>query len=75
MTREDKYKAKNFIDTVVYRLGDQVGAWFGTGAGMLAVPVAVVWVVNALWLGRRQDVLAAAPESMPTCAASEPVPG
>ncbi len=25
--REDKYKAKSFIDTVVYRLGDQVGAW------------------------------------------------
>ena len=23
--REDKYKAKNFIDTVVYRVGDQVG--------------------------------------------------
>ncbi len=24
---EDRYKAKAFIDTVVYRLGDQVGAW------------------------------------------------
>jgi AAA family ATP:ADP antiporter len=76
VTREDKYKAKNFIDTVVYRVGDQVGAWFGVGAGVLAVPVAVVWVLNALWLGRRQDVLAAAPEPMMTGApASEPVPG
>ncbi len=27
LSREDKYKAKSFIDTVVYRLGDQVGAW------------------------------------------------
>jgi hypothetical protein len=24
--REDKYKAKSFIDTVIYRGGDQVGA-------------------------------------------------
>jgi len=27
VSREDKYKAKNFIDTVVYRTGDQIGAW------------------------------------------------
>ena len=26
LSREDRYKAKSFIDTVVYRLGDQVGA-------------------------------------------------
>ena len=25
--REDRYKAKSFIDTVVYRAGDQLGAW------------------------------------------------
>ena len=25
--REDRYKAKSFIDTVVYRAGDQIGAW------------------------------------------------
>jgi AAA family ATP:ADP antiporter len=25
--REDRYKTKGFIDTFVYRLGDQVGAW------------------------------------------------
>jgi hypothetical protein len=25
--REDKYKAKNSIDTFVYRAGDQIGAW------------------------------------------------
>src|SRR5580692_5231373 len=25
--REDRYKAKSFIDTAVYRFGDQLGAW------------------------------------------------
>src|SRR5690606_19877826 len=27
LTREDKYKSKNVIDTFVYRAGDQIGAW------------------------------------------------
>src|SRR5581483_6361183 len=27
VSREDRYKTKGFIDTFVYRLGDQVGAW------------------------------------------------
>lgn len=69
VSREDKYKAKNFIDTVVYRLGDQVGAWasslvamagLGTGAiAWAAVPLAFAWVANAWWLGRRQETMAA----------------
>lgn len=63
--REDRYKAKSFIDTVVYRLGDQVGAWSFTGIQGLglgttgiagaAVPLSVAWLVNSLWLGRAQD--------------------
>jgi ATP:ADP antiporter, AAA family len=67
--REDKYKAKSFIDTVIYRLGDQVGAWsyafFGwLGMGMIgiavvAVPISLVWLVNGLWLGRKQKSLEA----------------
>jgi AAA family ATP:ADP antiporter len=67
--REDRFKAKSFIDTVVYRTGDQVGVWsaalfrgLGLGASELAlaaIPFAGLWLVNALWLGRRQDVLAA----------------
>jgi AAA family ATP:ADP antiporter len=66
--REDRYKAKSFIDTFVYRLGDQVGAWgvagfrwFGAGAGelaLIAIPIAVLWLLNALWLGRRQEKMA-----------------
>jgi len=73
VSREDKYKAKNFIDTVVYRLGDQVGAWssslltmagMGTGAiAWAAVPLAIGWTFNALWLGRRQTVMSPATSS------------
>ena len=65
LSREDKYKTKNFIDTVVYRLGDQVGAWSSTliiwaGLGTAsiawtAVPLALAWVGNAWWLGRKQE--------------------
>jgi AAA family ATP:ADP antiporter len=70
LPREDKYKAKNFIDTVVYRGGDAVGAavfalltsrLLGLGLPgtlLIALPVAVGWVAVALWLGRRQQRLA-----------------
>jgi AAA family ATP:ADP antiporter len=67
--REDKYKAKSFIDTVVYRLGDQVGAWSYAGLGTLglamtgisvvAVPISIAWLINSLWLGRKQKSLEA----------------
>jgi AAA family ATP:ADP antiporter len=67
--REDKYKAKSFIETFIYRAGDQIGAWtyaafaavgLGiSGAAYAAVPFAVVWLVLGLWLGRRQAQLAA----------------
>jgi ATP:ADP antiporter, AAA family len=68
VTREDRYKAKSFIDTIVYRTGDQVGAWSttflrylgltSTGLALVAIPFGCLWLINALWLGRRQDVLA-----------------
>src|SRR5437879_5066906 len=70
--REDKYKAKSFIDTVIYRLGDQVGAWSYAGLGavgialtgisIVAVPVSIAWLVNGLWLGRTQARLESARE-------------
>lgn len=63
--REDKYKAKNVIETFVYRGGDQLSAWalaglaaMGLGlAGMswVAVPISAVWVALGLWLGRHQE--------------------
>jgi AAA family ATP:ADP antiporter len=68
--REDRYKAKNFIDTVVYRGGDQVGAWsyallaaLGLGATEVAITAAVLsifWLINGLWLGRKQESMAVA---------------
>jgi AAA family ATP:ADP antiporter len=68
--REDKYKAKNIIETFVYRGGDQVGAWIYAGMvglGMslaaisfAAVPFALLWLVLGLWLGRKQASLAEA---------------
>ena len=68
LPRRDKYKAKNFNDLFVYRAGDQIGVWsfagmgaLGLGAGGLAlvmVPLAGVWVAVALWLGRKQAILA-----------------
>jgi AAA family ATP:ADP antiporter len=68
VSREDKYKAKAFIDTFVYRGGDVVGAWtegllgrLGMGlAGLagLVVPLAVVWGLVGVWLGREQERVA-----------------
>jgi len=68
LSREDKYKAKSFIDTFVYRVADQVGAWsysllrwlgLGlTGISWVAVPLTGVWCVLSLFLGRKQRALA-----------------
>jgi AAA family ATP:ADP antiporter len=62
--RADRYKAKAFIDTFVFRGGDVIGAQtegllgrLGMGLAALAtlaVPLAVVWVALGLWLGRAQ---------------------
>jgi len=64
VSREDKYKAKNFIDTIVYRTGDQIGAWTTPalqwlglglrGVSLVAAPMAAVWLFISLWLGIRQ---------------------
>jgi AAA family ATP:ADP antiporter len=64
VSREEKYKAKNFIDTIVYRTGDQIGAWTTPalswlglglrGVSIVAVPMAALWLVVSLWLGRKQ---------------------
>ncbi|HEU0070221.1 MAG TPA: MFS transporter [Alphaproteobacteria bacterium] len=65
VTREDKYKAKSFLDTAVYRAGDQIGSWsyalMGTlglamaGISAVAVPISAVWIALSWWLGRRQE--------------------
>jgi ATP:ADP antiporter, AAA family len=68
VSREDRYKTKGFIDTVVYRLGDQAGAWSvpllselgSRAAPLVAIVITAIWLINALWLSRRQQSLEAA---------------
>lgn len=62
---ESKYKAKNVIDTVVYRAGDAVSGWaktaldmFGQGAGLVAVAGAIcalLWGYLGWQLGKQAD--------------------
>jgi AAA family ATP:ADP antiporter len=44
---ETKYKAKNAIDTVVYRGGDAVSAWLNSAVSALGAGAAVVSIVGA----------------------------
>jgi AAA family ATP:ADP antiporter len=62
VSREEKYKAKAFIDTFIYRAGDVVGAQtegvlgrLGLAMGGLVsvvVPLALAWAALGIWLGR-----------------------
>ena len=63
---EDKYKAQNFIDTVVFRGGDAASGWLlnglakGLGApaslvATLALPFTAIWLGLSLALGREQS--------------------
>ncbi len=62
--REERYKSKAFIDTVVYRAGDAGSAWLARGlaaAGvgvsgslLAAVPVGLAGVALATWLARAE---------------------
>lgn len=61
---ETKYKAKNAIDTFVYRGGDAVSAWANAGivaigttaaAAIVGAVVAAVWAMVGWLLGRRHD--------------------
>jgi AAA family ATP:ADP antiporter len=64
--RETKYKAKNFIDTVVYRGGDAVSASLHevavrtfslglAGIAWLGAVVAATWILVSVALGRRHE--------------------
>lgn len=64
VSAEQKYKAKNFIDTVVYRGGDALSAWVKRALDVLGehpqlamfigAGVAVAWAGAGLALGRAQ---------------------
>jgi ATP:ADP antiporter, AAA family len=70
LDKEEKYKSKNFIDTVVYRGGDAVSAWVYAGmmaAGLsiagislVALPLAMAWALVAFKLGKHQEQIAIA---------------
>ena len=62
---EAKYKAQNFVDTVIFRGGDAASGWVfgglskglgfgGAGIASVAVPFAVVWLVLSFVLARMQ---------------------
>ena len=62
---QENYRAKNFIDTVVYRGGDALSAWLNallTGIGLASFAVALVgagvalaWSALGWRLGRRHE--------------------
>ena len=63
--REEKYQAKNVIDTVVHRGADATGTGIVSvlhtwGMGLshrtfAAMPIAMLWIGAGLWLGRRHE--------------------
>jgi len=63
VSREDRYKAKNVIDTLVYRAGDQVGSWsygalMALGLTLAQIPLValllcLLWLALSVWLGLR----------------------
>jgi ATP:ADP antiporter, AAA family len=65
VSREEKYKSKNVIETLVYRGGDAASGWLsvgltalGAGFGVLAlliVPFVGLWSWLAAWLAERQE--------------------
>jgi AAA family ATP:ADP antiporter len=65
VSREEKYKSKPFLDAAIYRGGDLVSGWtyagltaIGLSVGAIALtaaPLAGLWAVVSLRLGRRQE--------------------
>jgi AAA family ATP:ADP antiporter len=63
--REEKYQAKNVIDTVIHRGADATGTGivsvfhtWGIGLSSMAfaaMPIAALWLGTGLWLGRRHE--------------------
>jgi AAA family ATP:ADP antiporter len=67
LSREEKYKAKNFMDTAVYRAADMTSGWMFqglqaigftlSGIAYLAAPATLVWAGIGVWLTRRHRQL------------------
>ena len=75
ISREEKYKSKSFIDAAVYRGGDLVTGWMYAGLSavglslgviaFMAAPIAAVWAMNGLNIGRRCESSKADPKDLP----------
>jgi AAA family ATP:ADP antiporter len=71
--RSERYKAKNFIDTVVYRGGDALSGWlFGLAGAVAAIAagLSLVWTALAFYLGSRMKSWT--PAGAPSSPASQP---
>jgi AAA family ATP:ADP antiporter len=71
--REARYKAKNFIDTVVYRGGDALSGWLFAGlagAAFVAAGISALWASLGAYLGHRIDKWT--PDAAPSSASSPP---
>lgn len=82
LPRDDRYRAKNVIDTLVYRFGDVGSAWLHRGLVAIAVPIAAVavpltaaWTALALVLGRGHRRRIAAAEDARDAAAATAIGG
>lgn len=66
VSREERYKAKNVMDTIVSRGGDLIANWTHAGVrtfgfstssmALMAIPIAVLMVGTGFYLGRAQRV-------------------
>lgn len=82
LRRDDKYKSKNFIDTVVYRGGDAVSAWIYSGLSAIGLAVSgiaavgaglgVIWLLVGCKLGQVRERLGVGVEHQPLSPAAEP---
>ena len=72
--RGERYKAKNFIDTVVYRGGDALSGWlFGMlgAVAAIAAGLSLAWTGLAIYLGARMKSWTRA--GVPSSSASAPL--
>ena len=74
-TKEERFKAKSFIDTVIYRGGDVVSGWMyaalqGVGLALtsiafVAIPLCAIWAAIGYVVGRKHAKVAASVDAAP----------
>jgi ATP:ADP antiporter, AAA family len=66
VSADEKFKAQNFVDTVVYRGGDAAAGWIfntipkalgmsGMAVSLVSIPVALLWLKTSLDLANQHD--------------------